>query len=551
MLKRLLMHGECLDVPYNLAPADMWSEVANAKAGDGCMVPALDVRSALYYAPNPAEYPWHLRLTRGWNGSAWEDQWLKITTDAAALTSSTVELRRYSFTGSVLDSSASPTEWVTPGRYAQQQLSNSWTGGRFNGWEVFNSPGAISGANGLYPCALDMTTNPIPGAAVRLTGWNVTAPNQWRTYALRPYRDFLVAMQRWTGSTTIDDTTVFWSDAAAAGIPGTWTPAAGNMAGDADLHDTPGPLIDGCILGNDFIIFKSGSCIRMTYVGGAQVFAFQVLNSSAGIINRNCAVAYQGKLLVFGPNDIYALSPDGSTESLMTDGIRRALYRRMNRITLPQYDHCSLQISTAEGRLYAFYSDTPAADYYATKAAVLDLRTGRWGEMSLGIAGGATGFASSASAQRSAGQINIGYSAPSYVYLVGAEGSGTTNIYQMTGEMTPASDPANLGPVIFTRRAIDCDEPQISKTLRAIRLLVDAPAGTPFTVTVTGRQILDGAAVETSGTLSWTAGTTEQLDCLVQGKFFDVQVVNNYAVANYTDWKLYGLELEYTLRGGW
>lgn len=555
MLKQLLMHGQARDVPLNRAPADMWSEVTSAVAGDGCMAPPR--RMSLAFAGKYSGiYPQCLRLTRG-SGAALgsvADEFFMIQTTGVSTGDPTLSLRLLDKAGTGI-APVTPAVWTAGGGCGVDLArQNAWTGGTFNGWEVFNAPGTIYAGtgNGLFPCAFDQTAFPRPAAAVVLPGWKTT-PGEWRTYALRPFRDFLVAMQRWSGANFKYENTVFWSDAAGTGLPATWTPAAGNQAGDADLNDTPGPLIDGYVLGDDFIIFKPGSCIRMAYVGGSEVFQFSTLNSAAGIINRNCAVPYEGRLLVFGPNDIYALSRDGSTESLLTDGMRRYIYER---IKPDHWDACSLQLSGAEGRLYAFYGNVPStanSEYFTPDAAVLDLRTGRWGHVGLrGEAGTGLGFSSTATISRTpqaTAATSSGLS--SRVWLIGS-GASTNNIYVLDcPEMDLIGEVGNLHPEgsSLIRRAIDLDAPQRSKTVTGLRLLMDAADGEYFSVTLTGRQLLDGASTETSGTMTWTAGTTQQLDCLVSGKFFDLTITNIYQIN--VPWKLYGVELDYNLAGSW
>lgn len=551
MLKRLLMHGQCRDIPFNRAPADMWSEVLNVKAGDGCMTPSNSLNELIPNTP-PTEYVWHFRLTRGWNGAVWEDQWLKIVTTGAggSINDSSITLRRYSRLNDMLDINANPPQWLTNGYTAQEANNNAWTGGRFNGWEVFNAIGSITGAgNGMFPCGINMNVSPQPAEAVVLPGWGMTAEQEWRTYAMRPYRDFLIAMQKWVGTTGRYETTVFWSDAAAGGLPATWTPTAANFAGDVDLNDTPGPLIDGHVLGDDFIIFKSGSCIRMSFTGGPNVFAFATLSTTAGVMNRNCIVEYQNRLIVFGRSDIYAIDSGGNVESMMTDGVRRYLYAQINANTGPAYDNCSLQLSGAEGRLYAFYGKGATGEpAYMQDALVLDLRSGRWGHADLGINAPATGgFAAVATASRcqSTTLTETGGS-QTYVWV--------SNLGAGTGVMRCFNDPipewVNSGPISLTRRAIDLDEPQQSKTVSGIRLLCDADTATGLTVRLTGRQVLDGTATEDSGDLIWTSGTTQQIDCLVSGKFFDLTVSQTNG-QGYGPWKLYGIEIEYNMAGNW
>lgn len=548
---QLLMHGECRDVPLNRAPADMWSEVTGAKPGDGCMLPERYFDDA--FSVSTAVYPQHLRMSRA--AGAALDRFFIIGTAAASITDQSLVLKLVTATGTVVFASASPTEWTASGlcKLLGNEVQNAWTGGRFNTWEVFNAPGLYypGTANGLYPCAYDTMTSPAPANAVMLTGWPAGAPDYLMTYAIRPYRDFLVALQKWQvvgGNQIKYQSTIFWSDSAGTGLPTTWTPAAGNQAGDADLYDTPGPLIDAHVLGDDLIVFKPGSCVRMTYVGGAEVMRFSVLNASAGVINRNCIVQHGSRLLVFGRNDIYALSTDGSTESLLTDGVRRYIYGKIAEHE--NFDGCSLHLSGFEQRLYAFYgqnSSDAADEQYTSQCSVLDLRTGRWGQLTLSTDAYGGYVTAETVGRDSSGDLDTVPGRADYVWLIGNGAANISDSVQVLGGRDFGA--ANNQVSTLLRKAIDMGEPQRSKIVTGIRLLVDAAVGEYFTVTLTGQQLLDGASTETSGTLTWLAGTTQQLDCLVSGKFFDLTVSNE--AIDLPEWKLYGVELEYELRGQW
>ena len=77
--------------------------------------------------------------------------------------------------------------------------------------------------------------------------------------ALRPYRNFLVAMNI-SGPGGNDADYLQWSDAAAAGLPPqSWTPEINNQAGNNVIGDTTGRIIDGLTLRGDFVIYKEDS----------------------------------------------------------------------------------------------------------------------------------------------------------------------------------------------------------------------------------------------------------------------------------------------------
>ena len=80
-------------------------------------------------------------------------------------------------------------------------------------------------------------------------------------------------------------------------------------------------IVDGAVLGSNFIIYSSDSIFLMEFVGGQFIMNFRKLFTDAGLINQNCVVEVEGKHYCFGPADIYV--HDGTTkQSSVTSGPR-------------------------------------------------------------------------------------------------------------------------------------------------------------------------------------------------------------------------------------
>ena len=191
--------------------------------------------------------------------------------------------------------------------------TNRWSGGALGGVTVINN-----------------------GADVP-QGWLVAAPSQllidlpnWpsttRAACIRPYKQFLVALDITKGATRYP-TLVKWSHPADPGtFPVTWDEADPTKdAGEYPLSETSGHCIDCVPLRDTNLIYKQDSVWSMQYIGGMFVFKFTKVFGDFGVPNRDCVVEYQsGKHFVFTGNDL--LIHDGqNVQSIATGRVRKLL----------------------------------------------------------------------------------------------------------------------------------------------------------------------------------------------------------------------------------
>lgn len=149
-------------------------------------------------------------------------------------------------------------------------------------------------------------------------GWDA----DWKAKALRPFGDYLVAL-----NITKDEdefpTTVKWSDIALIGQPpASWDATSPTTtAGETTLTDLTGPLIDGLMLRDAFMLYSRSEVVTMRFVGGRFIMDFRAAFKDAGVIAPNCIVEAQGKHFVFGTNDIY--THDGLNKQSLVEGSNR------------------------------------------------------------------------------------------------------------------------------------------------------------------------------------------------------------------------------------
>lgn len=533
--------GQAQDpTPRNVGP-DLWNTVTDAVFRDGAAQPVRSIYTAFSGNYSGGLYYLHdVAVGRRAVGAVDPEVIFFFTEGMDKWAPFSPRLLRRTYTGAA-SATITPTEWD-----AGYRFWNRPTGGIINGCVVWNYDGWLvdqsGNARGPFPAYYDCNAATMAATASILPGWPTSWPTAWTARSVRPHKDFLIAMFKrvWTDATTVTPypDTVFWSDAAAGGIPSTWTASSTNMAGEAEIDAFGGALVDGYTLGDDFILFKERASYRMTYVGGTGVFAFRRLNSERGMRTQDAAAYCKGRLIVAGGDDVYALSPDGSTESLMTDTIRRVyaneVQRRDTYIRLPVcYSGLTNEI------LVGFSHGT----YPIEEAYVYDIASGKWGHVDLTFDGAIDGFGNMRQLQSKGALVDKTY--PGVTDWAWFINSGeVTNAARVWAEGGTGS----RGTATLTKYALDLGDPVNYKLAHRIRLIVEAAAGEAFTVSVTGKDSPAGTTVS-SASATWTAGTTRDIGLSVQGRFFDVTVTN--APQNLTPWKLSGFDIEFSPAGAW
>ena len=139
-----------------------------------------------------------------------------------------------------------------------------------------------------------------------LSNW----PADRECYSMRAFRSFLVALNINDSSGSSDvgyPRLVKWStEAATQLLPSSWDETSATVdAGEYELADTRGAILDGLPLRDTFMIYKDDSIYSMTYVGTPFIFAFRQLSPSVGALTKNCVAEFDGGHFFFGNGDIY------------------------------------------------------------------------------------------------------------------------------------------------------------------------------------------------------------------------------------------------------
>lgn len=191
-----------------------------------------------------------------------------------------------------------------------------WNGGVLSGIAVLNN-----GIDDPQYWAGNVATK-----AAALSNW----PANTKCKVIRPFRQYLVALNV-TKSGTNYPYMVKWSHPADAGtLPVSWDQTdATKDAGEYDLSEESGLIVDGMQLGESFIIYKSNAYYTMAWVGAPYVFRFSKISDYDGALSTNCVANYPGGHLVFGSNDVFTHS-GGAPQSILTGAMRDWLYANLD-----------------------------------------------------------------------------------------------------------------------------------------------------------------------------------------------------------------------------
>lgn len=194
-------------------------------------------------------------------------------------------------------------------------VPNAWTSTLLSGIPILN-PGNLTDPPQQW------NLNPA-SRMTALTNW----PANTYCKSLRTYKNFLVALNVTKGGQNYPFMVKWSSPADPGSVPSTWDIAdATQDAGEADLAESNGQIIDGLQLRDAFMIYKEDSVWRMSYTGGPYVFSFQKVLGVSGALNRNCIVEVDGLHFVLTGSDVVV--HDGQSATQVLDKVaRRALFQ--------------------------------------------------------------------------------------------------------------------------------------------------------------------------------------------------------------------------------
>lgn len=393
-------------------------------------------------------------------------------------------------------------------------VDDRWTGGSFGGVLILNNP-----VDGLYYWNGDTSTK-----LMRLTASASSAPPiAYKADVSRPFKSFIVQLGV-TMSGTKYPYRVGWSDAAEPGsLPTSFASSATNLAGNVDLAETPGFVIDCLPLGDVNIVYKQDSRYAMEFLPGdtIDVFAFRRLPGNDGLFASGCiASTPKGHVFLTASKDV-KIHSGGEAVSIAEGRMRKWLE---SNIDSTYGSRTFLAVNSYKSEVWIVFPSTGSS--VCNKAAMWNWNDDTWGIRSLSnVTFGASGLLPTSVATDS--RLVLSTTAPK----IGLVDSGYTDFGStVTGTLE--------------RTGMDMDDSDRIKNLHASRIQADATAGNTASVYHGSAMTADAAPTYTSA-VTHTQGTTNKLNARAVGGRFLAWKLSTAAA----DWKHRSVDLEFTPGG--
>jgi hypothetical protein len=124
--------------------------------------------------------------------------------------------------------------------------------------------------------------------------------------SMRAFRSFLIALNITTDGVNFPRVVKWSTEAATQTLPTSWNETLSTVdAGEFELADTKGDILDGLQLRDSFMIYKEDAVYSMTFVGTPFIFSFRQLSPTIGAISKNCVAEFDGGHAIFGKGNFY------------------------------------------------------------------------------------------------------------------------------------------------------------------------------------------------------------------------------------------------------
>ena len=124
--------------------------------------------------------------------------------------------------------------------------------------------------------------------------------------SIRAFRSFLVALNINRAGVSYPRVVKWSTEAGIQGVPLSWNETTSTVdAGEYELADSKGDILDGLQLRDTFMIYKEDATYSMSFVGTPFIFSFRQLSPTIGAIAKNCVAEVDGGHAIFGKGNFY------------------------------------------------------------------------------------------------------------------------------------------------------------------------------------------------------------------------------------------------------
>lgn len=414
---------------------------------------------------------------------------------------------------------------------APLKAGNVWTGGSINGNVILNHEDS-------YPVYWN-------GSAFgTMNGWGFIGgvfAESWRAKAIRPFRNFCIALGMWK-DTTFYPHMVKWSDRASPGaIPPSWDhtdPA--RAAGEFDLQGDD-RIVDGFQLGDMFVIYKERSMYAMTEIGGRDVFRIYRLPGEIGALARNCVAVIPAGHVVLAQGDVVLHQGQGP-KSILDGRARKWLFDNLDTSNAQQSFVCQ---NPQKNEVWVCF---PAlGSQFCNKALVWNWDTGAISQQDIPNLTHATVGVSTFVASTDTFDAAVGdFDSDTEIFASNADPatnqarlyatSANSKIYAL--DTLQSAEGANISATL-ERTGIHLDNPMQRKYLRGAWPKIDGTPGSTVSIQLGASDVPDVAPTY-GAAQTFTIGTSIKVNANVSGRYLAYRITSN----NQATWRLRSIDLD-------
>ena len=411
-------------------------------------------------------------------------------------------------------------------------------------WTATNLNGLVVATNGFDAPQMWPLSAGIPSTATpfrELQNW----PTGASCKSIRSFRTFLVGLN-WNRDNQ-EPRLVKWSTEAAYGeAPSTWDEIDATLdAGEYELSDTPGDIVDGLPLGDSFLIYKEDSIYIMNYVGTPYIFSFKLLSPTVGALSKEAIKEFDGGHFFIGNSDCYICNGQTVTP-LLPNKVRRAMFEDLSG---DNYQKCFVAADYVRNEMLACFPSSGSD--VVNKALIWNWKDNTFSFRDLpdtsfinngiiDITVGATWDASSEYWDIGTGTWGERNYDNVKKNLVFCDVSNTKIFRDSFGN---TKDGTNMTSFV-ERTGLDLNDPQAVKFVSAVYPQIEVSGNNSVNVYI-GRQISTEQGITWEGPVLFNPNTQSKVSCRVSGKYFGIKVESTTDI----DWKLHGVAFEVQQRG--
>lgn len=421
---------------------------------------------------------------------------------------------------------------ITPAVAPTGAIDDRWTGGVLNGILVLNN-----GVNNPY--FWNGT-----GILAPLTAW----PASTTAKSLRPFKYWLVALNV-TKSGTEYAHMVKWSDASDPGtLPTSWDETdKTTLAGELPVGEEPSLLVDQLPWGDVNIIYKENSMYSMAATGGDDVFRVSRLPGNVGLLAPGCVASTPYGHVVLTHGDVIIHAGQGP-QSIINGVMRKWLFRNIDTDTR---NRSFLVANPPSKEVWVCFPELGQTE--CTVAAVWNWEDKNWtirrlNNLTYGATGQLSPFATNTWDDQNMAWDDAVTAwsedslSPAQERLLVCSSTEVISAADVTGTINGAAYTSYV-----QRDGLAFGDPSTVKTIRGLRLRVEAALGTLIQVEVGGSMNPDTASVNWSAPVVYEVGVTpyNQVDTFATGRFISIRLTS----LDNQPWRMTSEDIDFIVSG--